>query len=115
MNNFLKSYVYPLLVLIIGGLFLKFLNLYLTMTNKALIIAIVLALLCFAFGISLFPYKRSKGWIKKMLVVFIFVFLLYWDLGYLHFKQVQDVISLLGINDLIFKLLYVYLGWTFFE
>ncbi|MPM46294.1 hypothetical protein SDC9_92992 [bioreactor metagenome] len=112
MNKAFNKYGLPLLIVIIGGWLIRLLNQYL---NNGVILTVIIALLLFAFGISIQPKRRYKTWLKKLLIAFIFIYLILFDLGYFRFRFLVQVFDWLAIEQLEFNLLYLFLGWLFFD
>ena len=84
--------------------------------GNALIILIRSGLL-FGFGLSLNVGKkrRYETWLRKVIISFVFIFFLIWDLGYIMIPELKAVFNSLGINGYIVYLIYIYCGWSFFD
>lgn len=111
MNNFWRNVGYPLCVLMIGGLLVRFLSPY--VSNE--IVIILISVVCFAFGVSLHYGKKSNGWVQKFIVAFFFLFFLFWDLGAIVLPQLRQFFTIVGINGFVIHLFYVFCGWSFFK
>ena len=112
----MKRYGYPLGIVIFGGWLIRILQAILESSAEIIIIKIVIAVICFGFGLSLNPVrKRKQTWIKKLLVAFVLIFFLLLDLGYLSIPQLQTILHLLAIEGVVVYLIYVFCGWTFFD
>lgn len=111
MNNFWRNVGYPLCIMIIGGLLVRFLNPY--VPNEVIIILV--AVTCFAVGVSLHYGKKSNGWIQKFVIAFFFLFFIFWDLGYIVLPELKNIFDLVGIQGFVIHLFYVFCGWSFFK
>lgn len=112
MNKFFYKYLIALLIIIVGSWTIVIIE---DLIGKNDLILLVRALLLFAFGISLQTKRRYKTWIKKLIIAFIFSYLVFYQLGYFQFTFVNKVFSLLAFDRVAFILLYIYLGWLFFD
>jgi len=116
MNNFSKRFAVPLGILVFGGWSIRILQSILQGEDEKFMVAIVIAMVCFAFGISLNPFRKKKQtWLKKVIVSFVLLFFLLWNLGYLVLPQLKIIMNLLAIEGFIIYLIYVFCGWTFFD
>ncbi len=111
MNRFWNNVGYPMSVLIVGGLLIRFLS----ENVSAAILTILVAFVCFAFGISLHQRKKSKEWVHKFIIAFFFIFFLFWDLGYVVLPELKNFFNFIGINGIVIRLFYVFCGWSFFK
>ncbi|NLC96248.1 MAG: hypothetical protein GX675_01560 [Erysipelotrichaceae bacterium] len=114
MNDFMDDYGKPLFTLGISGLLYGIISTLVPSDQSEVVLTFFKACICFAFGISLYQYKKSKTWIKKLVVAFAFVFLLLTDMGYDILPQLIYLLNVLKIKGFILNLIYVFLGWTFF-
>lgn len=111
MNNFWNNVGYPLCIMILGGLVVRYLNPYVPTE----VITILIATTCFALGVSMHQRKRSKGWVQKFVIAFFFLFFVFWDLGYIVLPELKNAFNFIGINGFVIKLFYVFCGWSFFK
>lgn len=116
MNSVTKRYAIPLAVLVIAGIVCRLLNTYLSGEMRTVIVTTAIALSCFSFGVSLNPYRKNRRtWVKKLIVAFVVLLLILWELGVIVFPQLTTVMNFLGISGFVRYLLYVFCGWTFFS
>lgn len=115
MNKFSSKYGLPLLIIIVGGWLIKLIDIFVTNGIKNIVIVIVTAIFLFAFGMSLQPKRRYKTWVKKLIIAFIFSYLILFNLGYFHLSLIVKLFDLLAINQLADYLIYIFLGWLFFD
>ncbi|MFV0598824.1 MAG: hypothetical protein ACK5M0_03770 [Bacteroidales bacterium] len=111
MNYFLKNTGYPVGVLIIGGLLIRFLGPVIGVELNVVLVAAI----CFWFGVMLHQGKRSKEWVHKFVIAFFFLFFLFWDMGYVVLPELKIFFNWIGLNGMITHLIYVYCGWSFFK
>ena len=112
-----RRYILPLLLLLALSLGLRWLSLVLTGSLGQALLIILRAVLLFSFGISLNIAKRRRyeSWLKKVIVSFVFIFFLVWDLGYVMIPELKTIFDWLGLNGYIVYLIYIYCGYVFFD
>ena len=117
MSTFMKNYGFPFLVMVISGFIVKVLGVFLSGSFKDTAIIIAVAISLFAFGISLNTKKRKRNetWIKKIFISFILIFFIFWDLGYFVIPQLRNAFEFIGISGFVINMLYIYLGFVFFD
>lgn len=116
MNRFAQRYGIPIAIMIGGGWLLRLIRYLFTGSTEHTLVIIATAILLFSFGMNLSQHKkRNHTWIKKVLVSFLFLFLLLWDLGYFILPQIKAVMNFLAIEGVVISMLYIYCGWTFFD
>lgn len=115
--NFYRRYGLPFLIMIVGGLIVRLFNNYLPGAVRSVLVTIAVAVILFAFGLSLNIHKkrRDESWFKKLVISFFLIFFLLWDLGYIVFPQLKSVFNFLGIQGFVIYMVYVYCGWAFFD
>ena len=112
----MRRFGYPIGILIIGGWVIRILQSILTDNAEIIIVKFAIATLCFSFGLSLNTVrKRRNTWVKKLLVSFVLLFFILWDLGYLVFPGLSSFMHFLALDGFIVYLVYVFCGWTFFD
>lgn len=104
----------PFLVIFIGALLLKVLDMYLSniMTPSLTKIITVIILCLFGATLNISFHKRSKSVWKKVVAVLVVLFLLFMELGLFTFTSVSNTFSLFGVNALFIQLLYVFCGYV---
>ena len=112
MGKVFYKFILPLLIIMLGSWALDLAALYI---KNDVVIVILRALLMFSFGIAIQIKRRYKTWIKKLLVAFVVVYLITYQLGYFAFPLVTQLFALLAIDSLALDMIYVYLGWLFFD
>ena len=117
MSNFTRRYMVPLAVMILGGILVQLEEKFLGGSFKQTIIMMTRALVLFAFGISLSTAKRKRNesWLKKVLISFLLLFFIFWDLGYIVFPQLKFFFDFIGIEGFVITCFYIYLGASFFD
>ena len=112
-----RKYFLPIAVLLGLSLGVRWLDPLLNGTLGEAIIIILRAVLLFCFGLSLNIAKRKRyeTWVRKVLISFVFIFFLVWDLGYIMIPELKTVFNYLGLNGYIVYLIYIYCGWSFFD
>ena len=68
-----------------------------------------------AFKLARTYGKLKGGPDKKVIVSFVMIFFLVWDLGYIMIPELKAVFDNLGIIGYIVYLIYIYCGWSFFD
>ena len=112
-----RKYFLPIAVLLGLSLGVRWLDPLLNGTLGEAIIIILRAVLLFCFGLSLNIAKRKRyeTWVRKVLMSFVFIFFLVWDLGYIMIPELKTVFNYLGLYGYIVYLIYIYCGWSFFD
>lgn len=112
-----RKYFLPIAVLLGLSLGVRWLDPLLNGTLGEAIIIILRAVLLFCFGLSLNIAKRKRyeTWVRKVLISFVFIFFLVWDLGYIMIPELKTVFNYLGLYGYIVYLIYIYCGWSFFD
>lgn len=112
-----KKYFMPILVLLILSLGLRWLEVLLTGQIGFIIITILRASLLFWFGLTLnvSHRRRNEKWFRKVLISFVFIFFLVWDLGYIMIPELKAFFNSIGLYGYIVYLIYIYCGWAFFD
>ncbi len=117
MNHVFRKYIYPLLILILGGLLIRLESEFLSASLSNDLVIITQALVMFGFGISLnySKRKRNESWLTKICISFLLVFFILWDLGYVVLPQLKAFFNILGFYGFVVHCFYVYLGYSFFD
>ena len=115
MKKFFDYYGYPLLTLLISGFIYAFVTIAVPTEQEFVILTFFKACICFAFGLSIYQLKKSKEWVKKLIVSLVFVYLMLYDMGYNIIPQITYTLKSFYISGFILNLIYVFLGWTFFH
>lgn len=111
-----KKYIYPLFIILMMSIGLRFLDGVIS-DNYDFIIIILRCILLFYFGVSLSYFYRNKNqkWFKKLVISFIVLFLLLYELGYILAPQIINILDTLGFKGYIIYLVYIYCGYCFFD
>lgn len=117
MNNFYRRYGLPFLIMIGGGLLVRLLRQFLFGSLVSAVVIVTIAIVLFSFGLSLNGHKkrRDESWFKKLIISFVFLFFIMWNLGYVVFPSLHSFFSFLGIEGFVIYMVYVYCGWAFFD
>ena len=112
-----RRYILPLLLLLALSLGLRWLGVILSGHLGNALLIILRAVLLFSFGMSLNIAKRRRyeSWLKKVIVSFVFIFFLVWDMGYVMIPELKQIFNWLGLYGYIVYLIYIYCGYIFFE
>ncbi len=109
----MKRYGIPLIVILLGSLILSLIQRYFPVSGT--MIYFLKAMLLFIFGVYLSTYsKKSSGWVKKFVVAGLFVLVLLFDLGLIKVAVFNRILSFVGINSIIYAMIYIYFGYIFF-
>lgn len=112
-----KKYIMPIIVLLIMSVGLRWLDLIITGQIGFIIITVLRALLLFWFGLTLnvTHRRRNETWLRKVIISFVFIFFLVWDLGYIMIPELKSFFDSIGLYGYIVYLIYTYCGWAFFD
>lgn len=112
-----KKYFLPLGVLLLLSLGIRWLDPLLNGGFGNFVITVLRAGLLFSFGLCMNVGKRRKNetWVRKVLISFIFIFFLVWELGYVMIPELKNIFDFLGLYGYIVYLVYIYCGWSFFD
>ncbi|HQB32724.1 MAG TPA: hypothetical protein PLI19_05270 [Erysipelotrichaceae bacterium] len=109
----MKRYGIPLIVIFAGSFVLSLLDRYLPLDST--VIYFLKAMLLFIYGVYLSTRSRkSSGWVKKFVVAGLFVLVLLFDLGLIRVALLSRILSFVGVNSIIYAMLYIYFGYIFF-
>lgn len=109
----MKRYGIPLIVIFAGSFVLSLLDRYLPLDGT--VIYFLKAMLLFIYGVYLSTSSRkSSGWVKKFVVAGLFVLVLLFDLGLIRVALLSRILSFVGVNSIIYAMLYIYFGYIFF-
>ena len=117
MTNFWYRYGFPFVIMILSGLLVRLERLIFSGNTESVVVSVTAALCMFAFGISINRHrrKRNESWLKKIVISFLLVFLMFWDLGVVMIPALKNFFELLGISGFVLSMFYVYLGYSFFD
>ena len=112
-----RKYFLPLGVLLLLSVGVRWIDPLLNGSFGDAIVTILRAGLLFSFGLCLNYGKRRKNetWVRKVIISFMFIFFLVWELGYVMIPELKNIFDFLGIYGYIVYLVYVYCGWSFFD
>lgn len=117
MNNIIRRYVRPIGILLLGNflitLLLKFVPSFIDKNMYNLLLVVLL----FAFGFSLNNMQQrlnSFNW-RHIIIILILVFMYLYDNNILHLGIFDYLKEYLIVDQVLIKILYVYLGWLFNE
>lgn len=112
-----KKYFLPIAILLCLSLGLRWLAPLLSGDIGEMFIIILRAGLLFAFGLSLNVSKRRRyeTWIRKVIISFVMIFFLVWELGLIMIPELKNIFDTLGFSGYIVYLIYIYCGWSFFD
>ncbi len=112
----MKKYGVPFLILVIGSFLLHLIRANVSFSGKDTLLTVLLAVLAFVFGACLNGSKGSRGdtWVKKMIVMFIFIFMVLVYMGIVRIPVLNQALNFIGVTSSIYLLLFVWLGFLFF-
>ena len=112
-----RKYFLPLAIILILAVGLRWLDPLLNGELGNALIIVLRAVLLFGFGLSLNISKkrRYETWLRKVIISFVFIFFLVWDLGYIMIPELKRFFDYLGLTGYIVYLIYIYCGWSFFD
>ncbi len=112
----MRRYGIPLIVIIISSIGLYLFKNYAFFTYKGTMTVILTALALFIYGIylNIGKSKKSDTWIKKFIVFSFFILLIMMQLGLFRIRFISIFLDIIGADNLIYSMLYIYLGFIFF-
>ena len=89
---------------------------YLTFESKQLVGNILWTLLLFIFGATLndHPKKGGDTWIRKFAVTIVYVLVLLQFLGIFKIAVINNALAAIGVNSIVYYMLFIYFGYLFF-
>ena len=117
MHCMYRKYLLPIALILCLSLGIRWLAPFLTGSVGTAIIVILRACILFGFGLSLNYAKRKRyeTWVRKVVISFVFIFFLVWDLGFIMLPELWTIFDSLGVSGYIVYLIYIYCGWSFFD
>lgn len=111
-----NRYLKPLLIIFILAFVLNWIA-SITPDNFNFLIIITRCFLLFYFGISLSfkNGKKNQAWLSKIIISFVVIFFLVWELDYIMIPQLKNFFDFVGFNGYIIYLIYIYCGYCFFQ
>ena len=105
----------PFLVLVAGSFMLHLIRTRVSFSGKETLLTVLTAVLAFVFGACM-NARSSKGdtWIRKMIVMFLFILMILIYLGIVRIDAVSLALNSVGFTDMMYCLLFVWLGFLFF-
>ncbi len=112
----MKKYGLPFIILVVGSFLLHLIRENVSFTGKDTLLAVLMAVLAFMFGACLNSSHSSRGdtWVKKMIVMFLFIFMVLVYLNVIRIGVINQVLGFIGFTDKLYCLLFVWLGFLFF-
>lgn len=106
----------PLLALIALTLALMINNAVMPESFKDIVSSMLIIVGLFVFGILLsYRKKRSRSWIKKVIISIIMFIIIITQLNIAQFNAFLSVFDIITRNNAVLYSLIVYFGWAFFE
>lgn len=107
----------PIAVMLLMSIGLRWLSVVLTGELGNAIIILLRSLLLFWYGLTLnnSHKRRNETWLRKVIISFVFIFFLVWDLGYIMIPELKNFFDNIGLYGYIVYLIYIYCGWAFFD
>jgi hypothetical protein len=114
-NNFGRRYGIPIAILIGGGWLIRIIGWIFSGNTATTLRIVATALVLFFFGMNLYFHKRNRTWLKKVIVSFVLLFFILYELGTFALPLLVNIMYYGAIEGVIIKMVYVYLGWLFFD
>lgn len=113
----MRKYGLPFLILIAGSFLLGLAREYIYFSFKEELLTVLTALLLFGFGAALNDHRKTRGdtWLKKMIIMFLFIVFLLIYMGVIRFNFITVALSTLGFTNVIWYMLFIYFGYIFFS
>jgi hypothetical protein len=113
----MKKYVYPLILLLASSVLLMLIRTYTSFEGKEALLNILTLLLLFSFGASLNDHHKTREdtWLKKMIIMVVFVLVALVYLNILNISFLNTAFSFLGFTSVIYHMLFIYFGYIFFS
>ena len=107
----------PFLFIVAGGFLLSLYRNYLFFPGKDVVYSVLVAIFLFILGALMNDHKRTRTdtWLKKMLIMFLFVVFVLNYIGVISISSVNIALDLIGVNTLIYYCLFLYFGYIFFS
>ncbi len=117
MSSVFRRYILPLLVLMLGALLIRIEYVLFSGSIENTLVIVTQALVMFGFGITLnaFRKRKNEGWILKIIISFLLLFFIFWDLGIIVFPELKSFFETIGFTGFVVHCFYVYLGYSFFD
>lgn len=112
----MKKYGLPFIVIVISSLVLYAARTYLALQSIDTVMAILTAFALFVFGVYLNQYKskRNDTWVKKFIVMGLFLLLLLIQTGYINIVIINQFLRIIKATSVVYYMLYIYFGYIFF-
>lgn len=112
-----KKYFLPIGIILLMSIGLRWLDPILNGVVGDGLIIVLRAVLLFSFGLSLNLHKRKRyeSWVRKVVISFVMIFFLVWELGFVMIPELKTIFDYLGLYGYIVYLIYIYCGWSFFD
>ena len=112
----MKKYGIPFILIIAGSFILYLIRTYISFAGKDTLLAVLTAVMAFIFGATLNSSHSSRGdtWIKKMIVMFLFIFFLLIYMGVVRINLITQALNFIGFNSTMYFFLFVWFGFLFF-
>lgn len=117
MDKVFKRYIIPLTILLVGSFLINFISSLIPGVLSKTIYNFLIVSMLFAFGTSLNNRRsnlKSFYW-RHIIIILVLVFVFLYDVNILHLRFFDSLRSYVVADEIIIKVLYVYLGWLFME
>lgn len=117
MNNIVRRYVRPIGILVVGNFLITLLLKLMPSIIDKNMYNLLLVVLLFAFGFSLNNMQQrlnNFSW-RHIVIILLLVFMYLYDNNILQLGFFDYLQEYLFYDQVITKILYVYLGWLFNE
>jgi len=108
-----RKYLLPMGIILCLSLLLRWLDAWLA--DWMVIVLRCCGLFCFGMSLNFGKHKKYETWLRKVIISFVLIFFLVWELGYVMIPQLKSFFDVLGLYGYIVYLIYIYCGWAFFD
>ncbi len=115
MNSKTFNNLVPLFVIILGGWFVRFSEVFTKGSFFDTVTTLLIIATLFYFGIRMnLNKKRNDAWFKKLVISLVLALLVMLRLGVVVHELVPDILYWFALDGFTQNILIVYLGWQFF-
>ena len=112
----MKKFLTSLFIIVISAWLVRFEISFLTGEAQDVIVNLTIALSLFGLGISFQTHHKTRTWVKKLIISFLFLFLVIWDLGYIDVVGLNSIFDVLGLEyQFVLYMFYIFFGYLFFD
>ena len=112
----MKKYGIPFLIIIVASFLMSLIRKHLYVQGLETFLTVLTIVLAFVFGASLNDHRSTRGdtWLKKMIIMFLFVLVALIYFGVINVTFINHAFSFLGFTNIIYYFLFIWFGYLFF-